>query len=593
MSTSTPRKGLLNRKDIVISLVFGGIITLLFASGIIYMMGQSKISNGNYTKAYASGPSNTAPVTTNATPATLTTGTSIVYGLQTNVSDVDSNIDLNAFDLDPATVGQQTTLIVSGKGTFSIATNGTGQLTFTRDSTFFSGSATINYTISDTLLAVSNVSTITVSVAISDVTPPTVSLATSSTSITANGTFVLTATAADNVGVTKVDINDNVTPGTPYTTITTSPYTVTSIALTSANNGTYIYTAKAFDAAANSTVSNSVTVVVNIPVVVGDTIPPTITPKTATTVGTTPVTVNVITGSADNVGGSGVNSASVVISSPVNATFVVNTSGIVTVTPTCSAPCTATANYTVKDASANVSIASTITVTVTAPTVSTDIDSDGVTNAIEDTGPNNGDADGSGVKDSLEPLVTTLPSVDSTKYVSVKLTSPQGSNCTKVSIAKIQRSTDLVLADSLNTYPYGLLNFEAQCDQVDVTIDWYVNTASDIKYRKLVYSTPGTTSTAQYIDYLNTVTKFTKYGITGYRSQFTLKDGLVGDLTGVDGKIVDPSGIAVTTTAIVAPDLVRTGSNGVAAATIMISTFLILALSYFGITHSSMFKKIN
>jgi endoglucanase len=93
-----------------------------------------------------------------------------------------------------------------------------------------------------------------------DTTPPTVSLSSSTTSVTSAGSISLNATAADNVGVVRVEFRD----GTNLVnTVTAAPFS-TSVSLTSANNGTHTYTAKAFDAAGNATTSTPVTVTVNI-----------------------------------------------------------------------------------------------------------------------------------------------------------------------------------------------------------------------------------------------------------------------------------------------------------------------------------------
>jgi endoglucanase len=93
-----------------------------------------------------------------------------------------------------------------------------------------------------------------------DTTPPTVALSSSSTNVTSAGTISLSATAADNVGVVRVEFRDG---ANLLNTDTSAPYS-TSVGLTSTNNGTHTYTAKAFDAAGNATTSAPVSVTVNI-----------------------------------------------------------------------------------------------------------------------------------------------------------------------------------------------------------------------------------------------------------------------------------------------------------------------------------------
>lgn len=94
-----------------------------------------------------------------------------------------------------------------------------------------------------------------------DITPPTVTLSSSSTSVTSAGTITLSATAADNIGVARVEFRDGTTL---LSTDTSAPYSA-SVGLTSTNNGTHSYTARAFDAAGNATTSAAVSVTVNIP----------------------------------------------------------------------------------------------------------------------------------------------------------------------------------------------------------------------------------------------------------------------------------------------------------------------------------------
>ncbi len=94
-----------------------------------------------------------------------------------------------------------------------------------------------------------------------DTVAPTVSLATSSSSVFAASSLTLTATAADNTGVSKVDFYDGTTL---ISSDATSPYSV-AVSLTSVNNGTKSYSAKASDAAGNTATSAAVSVTVNIP----------------------------------------------------------------------------------------------------------------------------------------------------------------------------------------------------------------------------------------------------------------------------------------------------------------------------------------
>ena len=107
-----------------------------------------------------------------------------------------------------------------------------------------------------------------------DTTKPTVSLGTSSTNITTAGNLTLTATASDNVAVTKVEFFDGAnklgedsSAGDGFTQ---------AVTLASSNNGQKSYTAKAFDAAGNTQISAALVVTVAIPVVPVDSTRPTL-----------------------------------------------------------------------------------------------------------------------------------------------------------------------------------------------------------------------------------------------------------------------------------------------------------------------------
>jgi hypothetical protein len=109
-----------------------------------------------------------------------------------------------------------------------------------------------------------------------DTTKPTVSLSSSSSNVTAAGSITLTATAADNVGVTKVEFFDGATSlGTDSSAGDGFTQTV-SLALS--DNGIKSYTATASDAAGNTQTSGAASVTVNIATV--DTTAPTIVSAT-------------------------------------------------------------------------------------------------------------------------------------------------------------------------------------------------------------------------------------------------------------------------------------------------------------------------
>jgi Bacterial Ig-like domain/Bacterial Ig domain len=114
-----------------------------------------------------------------------------------------------------------------------------------------------------------------------DTTKPTVSLGSSSSNVTAAGSITLTATAADNVAVTKVEFFDG---GTSLGIDSSAGDGFTqSVSLAVSDNGAKSYTATASDAAGNTQTSAAVSVTVNIATV--DTTAPTVVSSTPANAG--------------------------------------------------------------------------------------------------------------------------------------------------------------------------------------------------------------------------------------------------------------------------------------------------------------------
>jgi len=121
-----------------------------------------------------------------------------------------------------------------------------------------------------------------------DTTPPTVSASESGSS----GTITLSATASDNVGVSKVEfLVDGVLVGSD----TTAPYAI-SLNSTTLSNGSHTLVAKAYDAAGN--VGTSSAVAFSISNATADTTPPTVSASESGSSGT----ITLSASASDNVG---------------------------------------------------------------------------------------------------------------------------------------------------------------------------------------------------------------------------------------------------------------------------------------------------
>jgi hypothetical protein len=129
-----------------------------------------------------------------------------------------------------------------------------------------------------------------------DTQPPTVSITAPLNGATVSGTVSVTATASDNVGVTKVEFYLD---GVLQSTDTTSPYSW-SWDTTTASNASHSLTAKAYDAALNVGTSTAVSVTVNNSG--GDITPPTVSITAPLNGATVSGTVSVTATASDNVG---------------------------------------------------------------------------------------------------------------------------------------------------------------------------------------------------------------------------------------------------------------------------------------------------
>lgn len=129
----------------------------------------------------------------------------------------------------------------------------------------------------------------------SDVVAPTVAITAPGSSATVSGTVSVSATASDNVKVTRVEFYVN---GVLSSTVVTAPYGYSWVTTTVAN-GLYSITAKAYDAAGNIGYSSSITVAVNNPV--ADTTAPTVSISAPFNNSTVSGTIPVAAAATDNV----------------------------------------------------------------------------------------------------------------------------------------------------------------------------------------------------------------------------------------------------------------------------------------------------
>ncbi len=224
-------------------------------------------------------PDTTAPSTSITAPASGAT----VSGVTTVTASASDNVGVTKveFYLDGALTATDTASPYSWSWSTTTSTNGAHALT----SKAYDAAA--NSTVS---AAVS----VTVS---NDTTPPATSITAPAAGATVSGTTAVSASASDNVGVTKVEFYLD---GALQTTDTAAPYDW-SWNTTASANGSHSLTSKAYDAAGNTTMSAAVAVTVSN---AGDTTPPSTPTGLSATAGKRKITLG-WTASTDNVGVSG------------------------------------------------------------------------------------------------------------------------------------------------------------------------------------------------------------------------------------------------------------------------------------------------
>ena len=217
--------------------------------------------------------------------------------------------------------------------------------------------------------------TIVANFAVNKTSPLSVSITAPANSATVNGTVSVTASASDNVGVSKVEFYVN---NTLKHSVTSVPYSYNWIT-NKVSDGSYTLTAKAYDAAGNTGISSPVTVLVK-----NDTKPPTVTITSPLNNATVSRTKTVTAKASDNVG---VKKVEFYVDGELQATdtaspwsFIWNTASQTNGAHTLSAWA--------YDASGNVGKSSTVSVTVfndtTAPTVSISSLTPSVTSIVGD-----------------------------------------------------------------------------------------------------------------------------------------------------------------------------------------------------------------
>ena len=212
-------------------------------------MGNNKTSTETSLTVNIATTDTTAPTVSISSPTSGTTYTSAQT--VTLVASASDNVGVSKVEFYRNGALQSTDTASPFSHAWSVSSSSNGTHSWTAKAFDAAGNAATSSTVS-----------LTVNIATTDTTAPTVSLSspTSGTTYTIAQTVAITASASDNVGVSKVEFYDGATlKGTD----TAAPYSY-SWSISSAANGSHSWTAKAYDAAGNSKVSTAVSLSVNI-----------------------------------------------------------------------------------------------------------------------------------------------------------------------------------------------------------------------------------------------------------------------------------------------------------------------------------------
>ncbi|MEK8017249.1 MAG: pilin [Candidatus Parabeggiatoa sp.] len=161
---------------------------------------------------------------------------------------------------------------------------------------------------------------------------------------------------------------------------------------------------------------------------------------------------------------------------------------------------------------------------------------------VENSIPNNGDGNGDGIPDSEQANVTSIPNAVDGNYLTLQA---EPATC-KLANVQTTVENELPTPDNNADYPYGLIEFEAACNEANITVFYHGSEELNGAYRKYGPTPPYTNGLSEWYSLPNVTLGFVKIGDKNLlKVSFTLKDGELGDDTKVDGKIIDIGGLTL------------------------------------------------
>jgi IPT/TIG domain len=157
---------------------------------------------------------------------------------------------------------------------------------------------------------------------------------------------------------------------------------------------------------------------------------------------------------------------------------------------------------------------------------------------------NEGDGNNDGEQDYLQPTVASIPLDESTT-----ITTDFQEGCAETEVVGSVETASLI-SDNEYSLSSNLIEYEINCPTNEVATlkqYWYgLDTTKEYVYRKFGPTTPGDETTEKWYTYEDAViTKETIDDEDVVVVSLNLQDGVFGDDTEVDNKIMDPGGLAI------------------------------------------------
>jgi hypothetical protein len=157
--------------------------------------------------------------------------------------------------------------------------------------------------------------------------------------------------------------------------------------------------------------------------------------------------------------------------------------------------------------------------------------------------PNHGDGNGDGIVDAKQTHVATLKDQVTGEYLTLEV----DPSC-EIAVLYTDLPEHYPGYNKRNPFPQGMTYFDLKCSQTTVSIYQHGMTKllPNLRYQKYGQLVPGDDSSIGW--YRLPEAKFTKVLIGDQpviKVTYFLKDGELGDNTGVDGHIVDPGGLTL------------------------------------------------